>query len=63
MDQALGGLDKIMSFVGGGAGIGGKGFVDNLIRNSTSSIAGAVGLKGCNEPVKKSVGSCRYVLG
>ena len=42
MDQALGGLDKIMSFVGGGAGIGGKGFVDNLIRNSTSSIAGAV---------------------
>ena len=63
MDQALGGLDKIMSFVGGGAGIGGKGFVDNLIRNSTSSIAGAVGLKGCNEPVNKSVGSCRYVLG
>ena len=63
MDQALGGLDKIMSFVGGGAGIGGKGFVDNLIRNSTSSIAGAVGLKGCNEPVKKEVGSCRYVLG
>jgi len=63
MDQALGGLDKIMSFVGGGAGIGGKGFVENLVRNSTSSIAGAVGLKGCNEPVKKSVGSCRYVLG
>jgi len=63
MDQALGGLDKIMQFVGGGAGIGGKGFVDNLIRNSTSSIAGAVGLKGCNEPVKKEVGSCRYVLG
>ena len=63
MDQALGGLDKIMQFVGGGAGIGGKGFVENLIRNSTSSIAGAVGLKGCNEPVKKEVGSCRYVLG
>ena len=63
MDQALGGLDKVMSFVGGGAGIGGKGFVENLVRNSTSSIAGAVGLKGCNEPVKKSVGSCRYVLG
>ncbi len=63
MDQALGGLDKIMQFVGGGGGIGGKGFVENLIRNSTSSIAGAVGLKGCNEPVKKEVGSCRYVLG
>ena len=63
MDQALGGLDKIMQLVGGGGGIGGKDFVENLIRNSTSSIAGAVGLKGCNEPVKKEVGSCRYVLG
>ena len=63
MDQALGGLDKILQFAGGGNGIGGKDFVENLIRNSTSSIAGAVGLKGCNEPVKKEVGSCRYVLG
>ena len=69
MDQALGGLDKILQFSNtipfnkDQVGKPGKDFVENLIRNSTSSIAGAVGLKGCNEPVKKEVGSCRYVLG
>ena len=69
MDQALGGIDKILQFSNtipfnkDQVGKPGKDFVENLIRNSTSSIAGAVGLKGCNEPVKKEVGSCRYVLG
>ena len=51
MDQALGGLDKIMIVFGGRVVVK---IVENLIRQSTSSIAGAVGLKGCNEPVLKT---------
>ena len=69
MDKALGGLDKILQFSNtipfnkGQVGKPGKDFVQNLIRNSTSAIAGSVGLAGCNEPPKTEVGSCRYVLG
>ena len=62
MSGALGGLDKILGFFqGGNAG----GFnVENIIRNSTSSIAGAVGLRGCNEPIATDeLGPCRYRLG
>ena len=60
MSGALGGLDKILGFFGGGGGFN----VENLIRNSTSSIAGAVGLRGCNAPIKTDeLGPCRYRLG
>ena len=60
MSGALGGLDKILGFFGGGGGFN----VENLIRNSTSSIAGAVGLRGCNAPIKTDeLGPCRYRIG
>ena len=60
MSGALGGLDKILGFFGGAGGFN----VDNLIRNSTSSIAGAVGLRGCNAPAtREELGPCRYRLG
>ena len=47
MAGALGGLDKILGFFNP------KGFnIEDVIRNSGgSSIAGAVGLRGCNQPV------------
>lgn len=62
MSGALGGLDKILGFFGGGQGGGFN--VDNIIRNSTSAIAGAVGLRGCNEPISTDeLGPCRYRLG
>ena len=62
MSSALGGLDKILGFFGGGQGGGFN--VENIIRNSTSSIAGAVGLRGCNEPIRTDeLGPCRYRLG
>tara|TARA_B000000609_G_scaffold157575_1_gene152478 strand:- start:1836 stop:3908 length:2073 start_codon:yes stop_codon:yes gene_type:complete len=62
MSGALGGLDKILGFFGGGQGGGFN--VENIIRNSTSSIAGAVGLRGCNEPIKTDeLGPCKYRLG
>tara|TARA_B100001287_G_scaffold66657_1_gene54457 strand:+ start:2823 stop:5036 length:2214 start_codon:yes stop_codon:yes gene_type:complete len=59
MDGALGGLDKILNFFSGG------GFnVENIIRNSTSALAGAIGLRGCNEPIQTDdLGPCRYRLG
>ena len=72
MDGALGGLEKILAFSDtipfnkGQVGKPGKDFVENLIRNSTSSIAGSVGLAGCNEPPpskRPAIGSCRYILG
>ena len=47
MSGALGGLDKILGYfdpTGGGFN------VENIIRQSTNSIAGAVGLRGCNQP-------------
>ena len=60
MSGALGGLDKILGFFGDGGGFN----VENLIRNSTSSIAGAVGLRGCNAPIKTDeLGPCRYRIG
>ena len=60
MSGALGGLDKILGFFGGAGGFN----VDNIIRNSTSSIAGAVGLRGCNAPAtREELGPCRYRLG
>ena len=62
MSGALGGLDKILGFFGGGQGGGFN--VENIIRNSTSSIAGAVGLRGCNEPIQTDeLDTCRYRLG
>ena len=62
MSGALGGLDKILGFFAGGQAGGFN--VENIIRNSTSSIAGAVGLRGCNEPIQTDeLGPCRYRLG
>tara|TARA_B000000609_G_scaffold67908_1_gene50817 strand:+ start:141 stop:2366 length:2226 start_codon:yes stop_codon:yes gene_type:complete len=61
MAGALGGLDKILRFFGGK-----KGFdIRDVIRNTGgASIAGQVGLRGCNEPVKRDeLGPCRYRLG
>ena len=61
MAGALGGLDKILRFFGGK-----KGFdITEVLRNSGgASIAGQVGLRGCNEPVKRDeLGPCRYRLG
>ncbi len=61
MAGALGGLDKILKFFGGK-----KGFdIKDVIRNTGgASIAGQVGLRGCNEPVKRDeLGPCRYRLG
>ena len=60
MAGALGGLDKILGFFNP------KGFnIEDVIRNSGgSSIAGAVGLRGCNQPVvRDELGPCRYRLG
>ena len=60
MAGALGGLDKILGFFNP------KGFnVEDVIRNSGGgSIAGAVGLRGCNQPVRRDeLGPCRYRLG
>ena len=60
MSGALGGLDKILGFFGGGGGFN----VENMIRQSTSAIAGAVGLRGCNAPAKREEnGPCRYRIG
>ena len=61
MSGALGGLDKILGFFGKDSG----GFnVENIIRQSTSSIAGAVGLRGCNAPPKRAEnGPCKYRVG
>ena len=60
MAGALGGLDKILGFFNP------KGFnIEDVIRNSGGgSIAGAVGLRGCNQPVRRDeLGPCRYRLG
>ena len=60
MAGALGGLDKILGFFNP------KGFnIEDVIRNSGGgSIAGAVGLRGCNQPVvRDELGPCRYRLG
>ena len=59
MSGALGGLDKILGYFGKGGGFN----VENLIRQSTSSIAGAVGLVGCNAPPKRDNGPCKYRIG
>ena len=60
MSGALGGLDKILGFFGSGGGFN----VENMIRQSTSAIAGAVGLRGCNAPAKREEnGPCRYRIG
>ena len=59
MSGALGGLDKILGFFGKGGGFN----VENMIRQSTSSIAGAVGLSGCNAPPPEDLGPCRYRIG
>ena len=60
MSGALGGLDKILGYFGGSGGFN----VENMIRQSTSSIAGAVGLRGCNAPAKRPEnGPCKYRIG
>ena len=59
MSGALGGLDKILGYFGGSGGFN----VENLIRQSTSSIAGAVGLRGCNAPTTRENGPCKYRIG
>jgi len=61
MAGALGGLDKILGFFNPKGGFN----VESVIRNTGgASIAGAVGLRGCNEPVKRDeLGPCRYRLG
>ena len=59
MSGALGGLDKILGYFGGSGGFN----VENLIRQSTSSIAGAVGLRGCNAPIRRENGPCKYRIG
>ena len=59
MAGALGGLDKILGYFGESGGFN----VENLIRQSTSSIAGAVGLRGCNAPIPRDNGPCKYRIG
>ena len=59
MSGALGGLDKILGYFGESGGFN----VENLIRQSTSSIAGAVGLRGCNAPIPRDNGPCKYRIG
>ena len=59
MSGALGGLDKILGYFGESGGFN----VENLIRQSTSSIAGAVGLRGCNSPIPRENGPCKYRIG
>ena len=59
MSGALGGLDKILGYFGESGGFN----VENLIRQSTSSIAGAVGLRGCNAPIPRENGPCKYRIG
>ena len=57
MSGVLGGLGKILGFF--------SGFnVEDIIRNSTSSIAEMVGLRGCNEePEADKWGPCEHTLG
>ena len=60
MSGALGGLDKILGYfdpTGGGFN------VENIIRQSTNSIAGAVGLRGCNQPPPRPIDNCGYRIG
>ena len=60
MSGALGGLDKILGYfdpTGGGFN------VENIIRQSTNSIAGAVGLRGCNQPPPRPIDNCGYKIG
>ena len=60
MSGALGGLDKILGYfdpAGGGLN------VENIIRQSTNSIAGAVGLRGCNQPPPRPIDNCGYKIG
>ena len=59
MSGALGGLDKILGYFGESGGFN----VENLIRQSTSAIAGAVGLRGCNSPIPRENGPCKYRIG
>ena len=59
MAGALGGLDKLLGYFGESGGFN----VENLIRQSTSSIAGAVGLRGCNAPIPRDNGPCKYRIG
>ena len=41
-----------------------EGILNSVIRLSTSSIAGAVGLRGCNAPAtREELGPCRYRIG
>jgi hypothetical protein len=60
MSGALGGLDKILGYfdpTGGGFN------VENIIRQSTNSIASAVGLRGCNQPPPRPIDNCGYRIG
>ena len=60
MSGALGGLDKILGYFDPAGG----GFnVENIIRQSTNSIAGAVGLRGCNQPPPRPIDNCGYKIG
>ena len=60
MSGALGGLDKILDILVDDGGFN----VENIIRQtSTSPIAGAVGLRGCNAPTTREISPCRYRLG
>ena len=60
MSGALGGLDKILGYFDPAGG----GFnVENIIRQSTNSIAGAVGLRGCNQPPPRPTDNCGYKIG
>ena len=59
MSGALGGLDKILGYFSPTGGFN----VENIIRQSTNSIAGAVGLRGCNQPPPRPIDNCGYRIG
>ena len=59
MSGALGGLDKILGYFDPTGGFN----VENIIRQSTNSIAGAVGLRGCNQPPPRPIDNCGYRIG
>ena len=43
--------------------LGGEFDIQNVIRSRTSSIANAVGLRGCNQPLPRPTVNCGYTIG
>ena len=62
LSDVLGGIVKILSFLGGFNSP--AEFVENLMRNTVGGLLGLVGVAGCNESFQKGeYGPCKVMLG